>query len=536
MRAFTFNLDGNWTRYLPFLLAKLGVYQGWVNADAIMDQDKFVSSQYDYKPLGCVTDILQDLSKRSAPVAPALVVDRTKLDGTSTPSTQSTDKDGMVWKIPDLGNKFAQLFKQESFQKLRDYPFSPLNAPNMGEANNLTPLMYMEPDPNHQTEYVAAVYILEECFHNNCVQRAEKVRNTRFESKNDPAWHYKDGEQFELLKIVNNDAIQSPVHSLDDLNLKNHANEKLVQSWLDKALQYLNGTIGIGRLSSKNTAARQQQKQRLITTQDDFENKDVHRTVVWNLAQLNKTMLHKIKVANHFQKFGVAVFWVSTGTGSASADMRKTVGLQAPIPPALFEDIDRYKVLQEFFKLHKTRPRYVDYLDDNANIFHITFKPQQGESSSLFMNIIMILFLGKSHYLRPGVNMKQPDSSCTTTEKDQFEFRSEINDICSNVVDLTIFRKDKEVPVMDYLVAMESNIQITSSLCHIGNSIPHYFDRPRFSVDGKKYKYYGSHPKAGTAMSVQYGQTKRGFPLRPDCRMGAAKIIMVSFYIINYAS
>ena len=123
--------------------------------------------------------------------------------------------------------------------------------------------------------------------------------------------------------------------------------------------------------------------------------------------------------------------------------------------------------------------------------------------------------------------MKQPSrSSYTEDQIDQFEFRSEINDICSNVVDFTVFRKDEQVPVMGYLVATEGNMQFTSSICQIGNTIPHHYPRPMFSVKGKKYKYFGSHPKAGMEQTITIGQTKRGSPLRPDCRIGAAKIIM----------
>ena len=109
MKSYAFDLASNWTRYIPFLLGKLGVYQGWINADTVMDQKKFVTSRYDYKPLGTVADILKKLPKWATPVAPALLVDHKKLDGTSTPSTQSTDKDGKCWKTETLGNNFAQV-------------------------------------------------------------------------------------------------------------------------------------------------------------------------------------------------------------------------------------------------------------------------------------------------------------------------------------------------------------------------------------------------------------------------------------------
>ena len=109
MKSYVFDLEVSWTRHLPFLLGKLGAYQGWVNADKVIDQSKFATSRYDYKPLGTVTDILKDLSRRPFPVAPALIVDRSRLDGTSTPSTQSTDTEGKCWKIPDLGQNFAKV-------------------------------------------------------------------------------------------------------------------------------------------------------------------------------------------------------------------------------------------------------------------------------------------------------------------------------------------------------------------------------------------------------------------------------------------
>ena len=258
----------------------------------------------------------------------------------------------------------------------------------MGEANNLTPLLYMEPDPSHVNEYVAAIYIGQESFHNNCVQRAEKIRGTRFESKNDPAWHYKDVEQFEVIRMVKNDVIQSPIESLDDLNLTDATFAPLTQAWLDRKMQYLNGQIPIGTLSSKNTHMKSQQNQRRYTQNENLEgSRDAHRQAMYHLGLLDKTMLHKIQLANYLQRFGVVVFFVSTGTGPLSVDMRKLVALQAPIPTALLSNVERFKEIQEYFgllKSTKARPTYMDYLDVNANIFHLTFKPQQG----LFFDLI----------------------------------------------------------------------------------------------------------------------------------------------------
>ena len=109
MKAYAFDLTTNWTRHLPFLLGKMGAYQGWINAEDVIDQKKFVSSRYDYKPLGTVADIMRDTSNRAKPVAPALLFDPRKMDGTSTPSTQSTDNDGKCWRMSRNGLSFTKV-------------------------------------------------------------------------------------------------------------------------------------------------------------------------------------------------------------------------------------------------------------------------------------------------------------------------------------------------------------------------------------------------------------------------------------------
>jgi len=123
--------------------------------------------------------------------------------------------------------------------------------------------------------------------------------------------------------------------------------------------------------------------------------------------------------------------------------------------------------------------------------------------------------------------MEQPGSEFSEEERNGFEFRSEIVDICSNVADLTVFRNDPYVPMVNYLVALEGNIQMVSAWCHIGNSIPEYFTRPKFSVKGEKLFFPAFGPKEGAAKTVTVGSIKVGAVLRPDCRLGVAKIIQV---------
>ena len=123
--------------------------------------------------------------------------------------------------------------------------------------------------------------------------------------------------------------------------------------------------------------------------------------------------------------------------------------------------------------------------------------------------------------------MAQPGKDFSEVERNNFEFRSEINDICTNVADLTVFRNDQYVPMINYLVALEGNVQMTSAWCHIGNSIPNWFSRPRFSIKGEKLCFPNNGPKAGAAKTVYIGSIKKGAMLRPDCRLGVAKIIQV---------
>ena len=109
MKTYALDLESNWTRNIPFLMAKLGIYQGWLNADDIIDQKKLVSSRYDYKPIGTIADLLKDTSKRAKPIAPALIYDAKRMDGTATPSTQSSDKDGKCCKLDTDNQTFTQV-------------------------------------------------------------------------------------------------------------------------------------------------------------------------------------------------------------------------------------------------------------------------------------------------------------------------------------------------------------------------------------------------------------------------------------------
>ena len=140
---------------------------------------------------------------------------------------------------------------------------------------------------------------------------------------------------------------------------------------------------------------------------------------------------------------------------------------------------------------------------------------------------IIIWFLGKSQIRRTGPTLEHQGEEFSEADQNNFEFRSEIIDICSNVADFTVFRNDQYVPMLNYLIALEGNVQMTSAWCHIANSIPEYYIRPRFTVKGEKMCFPKDGPKAGAAKTTFIGSIKKGAVLRPDCRLGVAKIIQV---------
>ena len=109
MQAYAFDLKANWTRNLPFLLGKLGIYQGWLDSQDIINQKKFITARYDYQPLGTIADLLKDTSTRARPIAPALLYDPKLMDGTATPSVQTTDRDGKCCKLETDGLTFAEV-------------------------------------------------------------------------------------------------------------------------------------------------------------------------------------------------------------------------------------------------------------------------------------------------------------------------------------------------------------------------------------------------------------------------------------------
>ena len=149
----------------------------------------------------------------------------------------------------------------------------------------------------------------------------------------------------------------------------------------------------------------------------------------------------------------------------------------------------------------KSRPRYIDFLEKGVALNFLTVKPQNGPSA----------------FYRPYRFKNGPPDKTNYTQRqlDLFFAKSEQMDICTNVVDYIVVRRDDREPIANYLVAMEGSPQFLSNIAHISNMIPHWFDRVKYDNEGKPFKFVDKDKK-GQSVYIDRGQFKRGWSLRED--------------------
>lgn len=147
------------------------------------------------------------------------------------------------------------------------------------------------------------------------------------------------------------------------------------------------------------------------------------------------------------------------------------------------------------------RPRYIDFLDEGVALNFLTVKPQNGPSA----------------FYRPTRHQKGPPNKTeySSRQLELFFAKSEQMDICTNVVDYIVVRRDDREPIANYIVAMEGSPQFLSNIAHISNLIPHWFDRVKYDAEGKPFKFTEG-TKKGQSVYVDRGQFKRGWSLRED--------------------
>ena len=352
---------------------------------------------------------------------------------------------------------------------------SPRVAPVVGDFNNAGSPLFLEYDPKIKNNFKGVIYIASAGTDTTQDLRNKNARNTAYDSRNDPAWHYTHGTpMFEVIRIVKLGITAGAVNSVDDLEATDNDNNPITQAWLDQQMRLLNGLDSFDGLSSRNTSRFTAARQRDITRMvDGVENEDTRRKRDKSiaLAAFNKTEMLRIKIANKFGEGRIAVFNVEFGTGGISATARAEGAFFNSIPKPMFEpNILPFHAIQNHFDLvnqgKNGKTRYIDFLDEDVSLNFLVFKPRQG----------------KQVIKRPSEHHKKWPSAAeySEAERERYECFSEGVDINSNMADLIVVKKDWVMPIMDYLVVLQGSTNMISHLNHIGNLIPHWFKRNMF--------------------------------------------------------
>ena len=211
--------------------------QGWIDQEKAIPNSKYNNDRFDFAPCSFVKDLYEDQFKNTEIPAPALAF-KWEQDGTATPSmdgiTQLTDK------------SFIDKWDWATKERLWYTPVSMKNAPNMGEFNNLIPPMYLEPDPNVQNQFQAAIFILVESNQTSMQLVNSDARRTRYDNRNFTASVLKNRSMYEVVKVVKNGFVQHAVDEVDDLDLIGEDGQPITSQWLEEQLDYLNGKKLIG--------------------------------------------------------------------------------------------------------------------------------------------------------------------------------------------------------------------------------------------------------------------------------------------------
>ena len=140
------------------------------------------------------------------------------------------------------------------------------NAPNVGEFNNIKVSPYLEPDPNLERRFKnGLIVVMTDTRIKRGNHRQYHHLETKFDARNDPAWHVKNTQKYSVGAIVSTGDEQVEVASVDELNLIDVDGHKVGQESLDEHMEFLNGTRLIGTFSAQSTMHRVNQNQRTVT-------------------------------------------------------------------------------------------------------------------------------------------------------------------------------------------------------------------------------------------------------------------------------
>ena len=150
---------------------------------------------------------------------------------------------------------------------------SPFNAPNVGEFNNAKVTPFIEPDPTLKRRFKKGLIVID------TTTRIKKGNHrnfyhmhTKFDCRNDPAWHIKNVQKFSLAAIIATGTEMAEVETLDELQLTDKNGESVTHDFLTAHLGYLNGDTMIHGFTPMTTMQRINQGQRSISNLRDKMN------------------------------------------------------------------------------------------------------------------------------------------------------------------------------------------------------------------------------------------------------------------------
>ena len=141
-----------------------------------------------------------------------------------------------------------------------------MNAPNLGEFNNLKVTPFIEPDPTIERKFKnGVIYIATECRHKKGNHRHRNHMSTRYDCRNDPAWHVKNRQSYALSGIISTGDEVAKVERLDDLQILDENGQILSHDRVERHLSLLNGEMKIGQFGTQTSMHRQNQGQKSLT-------------------------------------------------------------------------------------------------------------------------------------------------------------------------------------------------------------------------------------------------------------------------------
>ena len=143
---------------------------------------------------------------------------------------------------------------------------SSFNAPTLGEFNNAKVTPFIEPDPSLKRRFKKGLIVIDTTTRSKCGNHRNYYHmHTKFDARNDSAWHLKNQQKFSIAAIIATGTEMAEVENLDELELTNENGEPVTHDFLTSHLGYLNGETMIQGFSSQTTMHRINQGQRAVT-------------------------------------------------------------------------------------------------------------------------------------------------------------------------------------------------------------------------------------------------------------------------------